>query len=216
MYIHAPTLPGEHALALGHWSIRVEAGWIHSRVLSLIVWRCTYLTKGLFSSPVYYILSSPLKHTTITHPKLPLVSESRRPAIMYPPQVSVSIPSFLYSSVFTSSSASFSVQTYLPCLSRTRLQCQSSGSRIPCSVFRVMCLERALCAWLSSYYLLALTLSFDHFPSLELQNEMVSCFLPLSFFLRECEFVMGEIPLDCLVCPFPSDVGARGPAIAHR
>lgn len=161
MYIHAPTLPGEHALALGHWSIRVEAGWIHSRVLSLIVWRCTYLTKGLFSSPVYYILSSPPKHTTIIHPKLPLVSESRRPAIMYPPQVSVSIPSspslqcLHVFCLFLCPDLSSVFIPYAPSMPEFRF----SHSVF---VFRVMCLERALCVWLSSYYLLALPLSFDH------------------------------------------------------
>lgn len=102
---------------------------------------CTYLTKGLFShlfttyypSPSNILLSSPTQscHSSPSHLVPPSCTLFRLQSPFRP---------FFHSNVFTSS-ASSSVQSHLMCLSRMRLQCQSSGSCIPCLVFRVLCFE---------------------------------------------------------------------------
>lgn len=107
-------------------------------------------------------------------------------------------------------------RVYPVCAFNARVQVLAS--RVPCSVLCLLNGPFASGCLLTIYLLCPCPLiTCAIFPSLELQNEMVSCFLPLSFF-RESGFVVACLMIYLWTASspaFPNDLGAREPAIAQ-
>lgn len=122
--IYALSSPEEHTLTLALVNFRVEDGWTHSRVFSLIVWRCTYLTNGLFFSYLFttHYLPLSLEVITFTYLSKPLLtSESQR------------LPSFTTLSWRLRYLSLVSI--YLVCVFNVRVKFRILVFRVMCSVF---------------------------------------------------------------------------------